>query len=206
MDHWDGGIQTLLTGRFMLGHLVKTYQWLFRHGIRPQGIYLDVFGYVPPDQDFNPEHPSTRSDGLRDRAACYHWSRNNLGFVGTEAAADWTVPYADFSSPLSPGKAIPVPLFNLVYHDAIITPYQPGDLHGLLNGGAPQMFGARDLTQEDLALVRRMSALHQRVALLEMTGHEFLDQNYRKERTTFADGTTVTVDWDAKTAEISLAR
>jgi len=39
--------------------------------------------------------------------------------------------------------------------------------------------------------------------LIEMTKHEFLDKNYRKERTTFADGTTVTVDWDANTFEIS---
>lgn len=199
MDHWDGGKQTFLNGRFMLGHLVKNYQGLFDHGIRPQGIYLDVYGYVPPDEDFNPEHPSTRTDGLRNRADCYNWSRNNLGFVGTEAAADWTIPYADFSSPLSSNKGIPAPLFNLVYHDAIITPYQPGDLRGLLNGGVSQI---RDFAPEDLALIRRMSALHERVALQEMTNHEFLDKNYRKERTTFADGTTVTVDWDAKTVEI----
>jgi hypothetical protein len=38
--------------------------------------------------------------------------------------------------------------------------------------------------------------------MLEMTGHEFLDAKYRKERTTFADGTTVTVDWDANTYKI----
>jgi hypothetical protein len=48
-----------------------------------------------------------------------------------------------------------------------------------------------------------MAALHERLALTEMTKHEFLDKNYRKERTTFADGTTVTVDWDANTFEIS---
>jgi hypothetical protein len=47
-----------------------------------------------------------------------------------------------------------------------------------------------------------MAALHRRVGLLETTNHEFLDKTRRKERTTFADGTTVTVDWDAKTAEI----
>jgi hypothetical protein len=47
-----------------------------------------------------------------------------------------------------------------------------------------------------------MAALHERVALFEMTRHEFLDGNYRKERTTFADGTTVTVDWDTNTFTI----
>jgi hypothetical protein len=51
--------------------------------------------------------------------------------------------------------------------------------------------------------MRTMMALHQRVGMLEMTGHEFLDANYRKERTTFADGTTVTVDWDSNTYKIN---
>jgi hypothetical protein len=36
-----------------------------------------------------------------------------------------------------------------------------------------------------------------------MTKHEFLDKNYRKQRTTFADGTTVTIDLDADTFHIS---
>jgi hypothetical protein len=35
-----------------------------------------------------------------------------------------------------------------------------------------------------------------------MTDHQFLDAGYRKERTTFADGTTVTVDWDAQTVTV----
>ena len=42
-----------------------------------------------------------------------------------------------------------------------------------------------------------MAALNERLAFVEMTGHEFLGAGYRRERTTFADGTTVTVDWDA---------
>lgn len=55
----------------------------------------------------------------------------------------------------------------------------------------------------NLDTVRRMAALHRRVGLLELVNHEFLDPARRKERTTFADGTTVTVDWDAGTVTIS---
>ncbi len=49
---------------------------------------------------------------------------------------------------------------------------------------------------------RRRMALHQRVGLLEMVNHEFLDAKRIRERTTFAEGTTVTVDWDAKSVAI----
>jgi hypothetical protein len=204
MRHWDGGHQTFLNSRFMLGHLQKNYRLLMRRGTRPDGMYLDVFGYVPPDEDWNEEHPATRGDNLRDRAACYRWTRHNLGIVGTEAAVDWTIPYVDISSPLGPARAgIPVPLFNLVYHDTVITPYRTGDLHGFVNGGLPQIGNLEEDMAKNLPWIRSLAALHERVALLEMTNHEFLDAGRRKERTTFADGTAVTVDWDAATFTVS---
>lgn len=207
MDHWDGGLMGYLNPRMMLGHLVKNYRLMFEHGIKPQGAYLDVFGYVPPDEDFNPQHPATRADSMKFRAACFRWVRNNLGLVGTEAAADWVVPYVDFGSG-NPGrgKAIPVPLYQLVYHDAIVIPHGGGavenSLVGMLYGGVPSISVREEVTGENIAWVRRMAALHARTGLSEMTNHEFLDKNYRKERTTFSDGTTVTVDFDAGTVEV----
>jgi hypothetical protein len=202
MDHWMGGTQAYLNNRFMLGHLVKTYTSLFDHGIHPDGVYLDVFGYVPPDEDFNPEHPTTRTESIQARIDCFNWSSANIGFVGTEAGCDWTVPYADYITPLKSNRAVPIPLYELVYHDAIIITYAPDDLRGFLNAGLPTFGSERPLSAEMLSNVKRMAALNKRLAMVEMTNHEFLDDSYRKERTTFADGTTVTVDWDAKTVQI----
>ena len=54
----------------------------------------------------------------------------------------------------------------------------------------------------DFGQAKRMAALHRRVGLLEMTNHEFLDERRTRERTTFADGTTVTVDWSVNKIEI----
>jgi hypothetical protein len=145
---------------------------------------------------------------MKSRAACFRWVRANLGLVGTEAAADWVIPYVDYgSSNPGRGRAIPVPLYELVYHDAIILPYgiQPaGDdsLEGLLCGGVPQLGQAEGMSEGDLQAAHRMATLNARVGLSEMTHHEFLGENFRKERTTFSDGTTVTVDWDARTAVI----
>jgi hypothetical protein len=210
MNYWFGGTQTYLNNAYMLGHIQKNYRLLAEHGIRPQGSYNDVFGYIPPDQDFNPEHPSSRTDSMRDRAVVCNWVRRNLGIVGTEDGADWTIPYVDYATNRfnrNPGSgndetavgAIVVPLYELVYHDAIVTTYSPNDLRGLLHGNAPSMRA----DPVDMAAVRRMMALHKRVGLLEMTKHELLDAERTKERTTFADGTTVTVDWSAKTAVVS---
>ena len=77
-------------------------------------------------------------------------------------------------------------------------------LRGILNGGVPEL-PITPTDEKTLALMRQMIALHRRVGLLEMTKHEFLDVNYRKERTTLADGTTVMVDWETNTFKISPA-
>ncbi len=183
-------------------------QLFFEHGIKPQGIYIDVVGYVPPDQDFNPEHPTTHTDAMRGQAAMFNWSRQNLGIVATEAGSDWVIPYVDVINQSGGGsKAILVPLYHLVYHDAVIVSFGARDekslLQGLLAGGVPELpIMQNGVDEKIMALIREMAALHKRVGLLEMTKHEFLDQNYRKERTTFADGTTVTVDWDANSYKI----
>jgi Family of unknown function (DUF5696) len=207
MRHWDGGKQAYLNNRFWLGHLVKNYQLFFDHGLTPQGIYLDVIGYVPPDADFNREHPTTRREAMAGRIACMNWARQNLGIVATEAGADWVIPYVDVINQSGGGsKAILVPLYNLVYHDAVIVSYGARDqqslLRGILNGGVPEL-PITPTEEKMLALMRTMMALHKRVGLLEMTRHEFLDPNYRKERTTFADGTTVTVNWDENSFTIN---
>ncbi len=208
MRHWDGGKQAYLNARFQLGHLLKNYQLFFDNGIKTQGIYIDVIGYVPPDADFNPEHPTTRSEAMRAQAAMLNWSRYNLGITATEAGADWTIPYVDVVNSSGGGsKAILVPLYNLVYHDAVIVSFGARDertlLQGLLFGGVPELpINVSTVPEKLLSLMRQMMMLHKRVALLEMTKHEFLDASYKKERTVFADGTTVTVDWNTNSVKI----
>jgi hypothetical protein len=190
--------------------LRKNYQLLFDRGIHPQGIYIDVIGYVPPDEDFNPEHPTTRSEAMRGQAEMLTWARQHLGVTATEAGSDWVVPFVDIVNQSgSVGKTVPVPLYQLVYHDAVLTSYgaarsggEKNLLLGILCGGVPELPASADTSEGTLRLIRQMATLHKRVALLEMTGHEFLNADRSRERTTFADGTTVTVDWTASTAQI----
>jgi hypothetical protein len=41
------------------------------------------------------------------------------------------------------------------------------------------------------------------VALLELARHEFLDREYPFERSTFADGATVAVDWRTQSVTVT---
>ncbi|HTS26494.1 MAG TPA: DUF5696 domain-containing protein [Bryobacteraceae bacterium] len=211
MNYWDGGPQAYMNNRLMLGHFIKNYRLMFEHGIHPQGSYNDVFGYIPPDDDFNPEHPTTHTESIKFRASVLNWARVNLGIVGTEAGADWTIPYVDYTTsrfnrnPSSGNDtmsqhAIQVPLYELVYHDAVVTMRGADELRGWLHANAPGL-GWGGMPADRQELLRTMK-LHKRVGAVEMTNHEFLNEKRTRERTTFADGTTVTVDWDRKTVEV----
>ncbi|MBC8472702.1 MAG: hypothetical protein H8D56_24840 [Planctomycetes bacterium] len=220
---WYGGNQSILCSSLALGHVKKNYLSLLSHGVKVRGAYLDVFAVVPPDECYNPEHPVSRIDCLKYRGECLNFIRANGGVVSSEEPADWAVPHLDlvhhgpYALVPNPGRGpamgIPVPLFNLVYHDALLLPWSLGKgawgipendlgyLHGLANAGLPYL--SLNPGEEELVRVRTMSALHERAGLSEMTNHEFLDESYRKQRTTFADGTKVTIDLDSATFEIT---
>lgn len=128
--------------------------------------------------------------------------------------------------PRAPREGVPVPLQNLVWHDCVIEPWmmeriEGGEdymLYALLNGGAPYLVrdaayagfdgdagdaAARAKLEDDIARCRTVCDLHRRVALLEMTDFEFVDGDPHVQRTTFADGTTVTVDFATNTYVIA---
>lgn len=220
---WFGGNQSILCSRLALGHVKKNYSSLLAHGVKVRGAYLDVFAVVPPDECYNPDHPATRTDCLKYRGACLDFLRAMGGVASSEEPADWAIPHIDLvhHGPYAlapdpghgPAMGIPIPLFNLVYHDAILLPWSLGKgawgipenelgyLHGLINAGLPYL--SLNPAKEELDQVRTMCALNERVGLLEMKRHEFLDGSFRKQRTTFADGTTVTVDFEKEIFEIS---
>ncbi len=220
---WYGGNQSILCSRLALGHVKKNYLSLLSHGVKVRGAYLDVFAVVPPDECYNPEHPVSRADCLKYRGYCLDFIRSKGGVVSSEEPADWAIPHIDlvhhgpYALVPNPGRGpamgIPVPLFNLVYHDALLLPWSLGKgawgipendlgyLHGLANAGLAYL--SLNPGEKELVRVRTMSALHERVGLLEMTNHELLDKSFRKQRTTFADGTKVTIDLDSDMFEIS---
>ena len=220
---WYGGKQSVLCPRFAPGSVRRNYSWLLDHGIKVRGAYLDVFAVVPPDECYNPSHLATRTDCLQYRGMCMDFIRAMGGVVSSEEPADWAIPHLDlvhhgpFALTPGPGTGpamgIPVPLFNLVYHDALFLPWSMGKgewgipqndlgyLHGLANAGMPYVSLSPD--EAELERIRTMTALHKETALSEMTNHEFLDDSHRRQRTTFANGTTVTIDLDKDTFEIT---
>jgi hypothetical protein len=220
---WCGGAQTVLSTRFAPGYVRRNHDLFAANGVKVKGAYLDVFSVVPLEECSVPAHPVTRTECAHYRQQCFDLLRARGYVVSSEEPTDYLAPHLDLvhhgpygTYPRYGGgdaRGIPIPLWNLVYQDCLLLPWEMGEdggwgipkgdagwLHCLLNAGMPYVGLGPDEAQ--VARVKEACALNQRLASQEMVNHEFLDENYRKQRTTYADGTTVTIDLDAKTYEI----
>lgn len=220
---WNGGKQSLLCPRYAPEHVEMNHAALAARGIRIKGSYLDVFAVIPPDECYSPDHPVSRTECLKLRADCFAIIKRMEGITSSEEPADWAVPFLDLVSqgghaldpdPRGGGAiGIPAPIFNLVYHDALIIPWEMGKdvwgipsgdssfLYGILNAGMPVL--PMEPTDAELGKARVMCELHARVGSREMLRHEFIGGNHRKQRTFYSDGTTVSVDFDRETYIVS---
>ncbi|MBQ8081257.1 MAG: hypothetical protein IJ240_05085, partial [Clostridia bacterium] len=135
-----------------------------------------------------------------------------------EEVNDWAMDSQVFChwAPYLSETAIPAPLFNLVYHDCVLIPWMmpagewgipqgtTGFLQCLLNGGMGYMSETAEGAEldENIAQWKTIRDLQRHVAKEKMVGHEFLNEDRTRQRTAFADGTRVTVDFAAGTYRI----
>ena len=234
-QRWAGGPQTFLCGTQAPYYVKRNFQKIEENCIKLDCAYLDVFTCNEGDECDNPMHRMTRKDCYDYRCKCFEYLLSKGILTSSEEVSDWAVPslvfchYAPYDfmmkKPGSAKEAIPVPLYNLVYHDCVIQPWMMEKvseeedymLYALLNGGAPYLIrdaaypntdGAFDdgislKLEEDIRRSKVVSTLHEKVGKCEMVKHEILDGNWKHQRTTFSNGTTVTVDFEKQTYEIS---
>ncbi len=224
---WYGGKQSYLCPSLEPSYVMRNYLGLLSNGIKLKGAYLDTISVVTPDECFSPDHPVTRTECLKYRGDCLDIVSSRLGVVSSEEPSDWSIPYLDLVHhgpySLDPifdngiGQGIPLPLFNLVYHDALLIPWfantslggwgipntDRGLSHAVLNAGMPYI--EIEPRPEDITRVRMLCALQTRLAHAQMTNHEILDDSTRKQRSTWSDGTVITVDFDSGEYQIKPA-
>lgn len=233
-QRWAGGPQTFLCATQAPYYLRRNFQKIEENGVRLDCAYLDVFTCNEGDECDNPMHRMTRRECYEYRAKCFEYLLSKGILPSSEEVSDWAVPslvfchYAPYDfmmrRPGTPKEAIPVPLYNLVYHDCVIQPWMMDKvseeedymLYALLNGGAPYLVrdaaypdtdgafsdGVDLKLEEDIRRSRIVSRLHEKVAKCEMVRHELVDGDMNRQRTTFSDGTVVTVDFEKQTYEI----
>ena len=228
--HWDGGRMTLLCSECALDFVKRNYTALSDAGIDVKAAYLDVFGVVDLDECVNPLHQATREQCAQNRRACFEYLNRRGVITSSEEAVETMLPsialchHAPFmvdGEPFFTGgdddhMAPAVPLFSLVYHDCLITPW-PGlsgkSAWGMMSKrdrpfswalltGSPVYYDIEE-TDENIALGRVALRLHERVATQKIVDFGFVNGNWRCQYTVFEDGTRVQVDLDTGEYEIT---
>ena len=215
---WYGGKQRKMCPALSMNYVRRNFEMMHDHNCRPDGAYLDVFSVVELEECANPMHRISRRECVEKRCDCFNYVRSCGMIVSSEEPIDEFVTHLDLvhHAPDFWGKTqgIPVPLFELVYHDSILIPSftargvscaksDLGYLQCLLQGNIPYLgFNADEKEIERVALLRRF---HKEVALHELLSHSFVDGNIRIQESVFASGTRVRVNLDEDTYCITWA-
>lgn len=229
-SNWAGGRQNYLCASLAKDYVKRNFSVLNEEKIHLDAAYLDVFTCNEMDECANIMHQMTRKECADAREACFKYLIANNILPSSEECTDWSIrslvfahygPYDFMMRKDETSIGIGIPLFNLVYHDCIILPWMMEKnnadymLYALLNGGAPYLrrdaaypnidgaFENNNLTEKEMqerSLI--VSKFHETIAYEEMIKHELLDSNGKIQRTTFANGTSVTIDLNTNTYEI----
>ena len=218
MARWAGGRQNYLCASLAQDYVRRNFEQLFAHGIHLEGTYLDVFTCNELDECANPRHPMTRRECIDARCKCLSYLTAHGVCPSSEEVNDWAMGTQVFChwAPYFGNTAIPVPLFNLVYHDCVIIPWMMGTdewgipegttgfLNALLCGGMGYMSDSAEgeALEENIRQWRTISELQHHVAMEKMVSHEFLSEDRKIQRTIFGDGTVVTVNFGENTYDI----
>ena len=230
---WAGGPQNYLCTTQAQRFLRRNLALLDQAGVHPDCSYLDVFTCNEGDECANPRHRMTRAESYRLRCGCFSYLASRGILSSSEEVNDWAAAdqifchYAPYefmmNRPGTPQPGLPVPLYNLVYHDCVIQPWMMEKtaesdymLYALLNAGAPYLerdpaypnidgaFGGGDeLTlDEKIRRCRTVAWLQEETVFSEMVLHEFIGGDPSRQRTMFANGVEVRVDLERRAWQI----
>jgi hypothetical protein len=202
--------------------------------------FLDTVTASPLREDWSLAHPLSRTDDKANKLEMLAWLSRDEGLVvGSETGFDFAVPALhyfegmmslgqfrlpdsgyDLTSAKTPtpeflefqvGPKYRIPLFELVYHDCVVSYWYWGDS----SNRVPELWDERDTFnalygtgplwivdpptwskyRDRFVQSYRSTAVARHTGYSEMTGHVFLTDDHTVQRTTFADGTVVTANF-----------
>ncbi len=231
--------------------LLETYPYTAR--------FLDVHSALHFFEDWHPERMHTRRDDMRFRQELYAYINELGLVTGGEHGKSWAVPYLDYVEGMMSGpfwwdtnvghlvalesrdEITPeytrygispkyrIPLWELVYHDALVSTWYWGDSNGFLYNVAPEISDRKDLMnvlyatpplvwtnhlgfgwhrnrERLLETCYVTTRLHERLMYKEMLEHEFISDDRMLQRTRFDGNIYITANFDEKPRQVTLAK
>ncbi len=210
---WRGGRSIRLCTDFSLKYARRDLPEI-RAMLGKGSIYLDVFGSAHAVSCAHPNHPHGEREDLANRRAVFQYAKELMGSVATEQQPnDFCVDIVDLGAfgPISAEPwvslgipVLPIPLWQLVYHDAILNYTAESSAYGSYGDeymAYVALYCMLPTAFDPLNL--RISKELRKTFLAEMKRHEFLtlpefDENRRPHavaRTVFSDGMEIVANF-----------
>ena len=231
MAVWAGGKQSYMTAQVAPKFFERNLDYLKDNGVISDGVYCDVFTCNPMDENFEPEYRQDRRTCAKFRNQTFDVENSRGGIVSSEEVNGFAInhidtchyaPYAFMMNAEGTQIGDPIPFFNLVFHDCLVIPWMSNIVNGknyglyaLLNGGIAYLkrdgayvntdgsFSQDEVDEDRIALVEKVSQLHEKVACAKMVRHEFIDGDVNHQKTVFDNGISVEIDLQNNTYQIT---
>jgi hypothetical protein len=204
--------------------------------------FLDVTTAVAWWECYSPAHPMTRTDSKRARMELLRFMSGDMKLVtGSETGIDAAVPYVDYWEGMislaryrvdeagrdmrriwdevpervakwQMGHRDRLPLWELVYHDCVVSQWYWGDynnklpalwdkrdLFNILYGTGPMFMFDKEVWEKEkgrfVQSYKNISPVLRAVGYAEMTDHRFLTADRDVQQTEFDNGVVITVNF-----------
>ncbi len=217
---WAGGLAYRTNSR-------DAYHWAVRNleltrELGMTGVYIDTLP-AWPEESFEPGNECGREESIEYRIRLLRHYQEAGFYTGAEGGKAWNMPTTDWI-PANRQTDLPgetPPLFGLVYHDAVfgmthmgspgpageVTPRMRRRLLEIMLHGWGGTF--RGFTRETWPTWKKafpetlfVDEWHGKVALAEMTNHEYTTPDGLVERTEWSTGQRFTVNFGDEPAEV----
>jgi hypothetical protein len=218
---WGAGVNTLICPRWGVRFLRRNFE-VGRTDYPPvlglletahPNMYL-LGNFVCNWECYDPRHPLTRNENREALKEIFQYFIDKGVLLTIEHHIDWAVPYLMRARTRTAHdgvygmdaagrtRGIPVPLWQLVFHDCT---YVTGDnyLASALWGALASMGLPAPDDPERAQGALLLAKLHRAVGWDEMTDHKFLSDDYMVQETTFSSGAVVWADFNKNQLKIT---
>jgi hypothetical protein len=214
--YWAGGQAYIINAHDGLEYARRNWRLLGQLNLR--AYFVDTTSAVQMYQSYQQGNTLTRSQDMANKIEMLRFFKSQGVVLGSEEGADFAVPYLDWNEnrhTRQPGES--VPLWPLVFHDAVVAGrYTGGDassfagvtpsssgyplwLEDMLWGYAAyssiQNYAERDAALRGMAGKWHLDAWFPQISTADMRDHRFLGGDYSLEQTFFSNGKSIIVNF-----------
>jgi len=211
---WVGGPMSFLCPVVAMPFLERTFREMDRHGVKLTAYYIDDLTAIRLRECYDPKHPLTREEFVQSTKKILRYVQARGIVMSSECGAEWGIPVLDHIYWLNPVRyGVPVPLFHLVYHDALVVPSSVRGntdderreqcLRAVLYGEMTMLSMDSCFNERLLKRAMLMAKVHRLTGPAEMVDHKFLSEDYQVQESVFSNGVRVWADFAKKQFKVT---